>query len=97
MRTVQLTIVVRSILIAAAVLVLALAFVISDRVAKQQGIADVSNRAQSSAILLSMLAWTRVVTVVVQHWFSVCPSYLYNDFGTLFAYLLCFCVPTACV
>ncbi len=53
MRTVQLTIVVRSILIAAAVLVLALAFVISDRVAKQQGIADVSNRAQSSAILLS--------------------------------------------
>ena len=61
MRTVQLTIVVRSILIAAAVLVLALAFVISDRVAKQQGIADVSNRAQSSAILLSagMLKTTR--------------------------------------
>ena len=52
MRTRTLTLVVRSALTIAIALSLVLAFVISERLATRQAIADVSNRAQSSAILL---------------------------------------------
>lgn len=53
MQTRTLTLMARSALAIAVVISLALAFAVSEQVATRQAIADVSNRAQSSAILLS--------------------------------------------